>query len=70
MAKRIKCITIMSIYTEIQTIRFSKQQKQSLAILKSKGVNVNQFIRAAIKEKISREWKSIKVKEEKVYCPF
>ena len=60
----------MTIYTEIQTIRFSKQQRQSLAILKSKGVNVNQFIRAAIKEKIAREWKSIKIKEEKVYCPF
>ena len=60
----------MTTYTEIHSLRLSKLQKQSLSILESKGVNVSQFIRAAIKEKLQREWKSIKVKEKEVYCPF
>ncbi len=42
----------------------------SLLILESYGVNVNQFIRLAIKEKLKRDWKSIKEKKEKIICPF
>ncbi len=57
-------------YTKIQTIRITETQSNSLAILKSKGVNVNQFIRLAIKEKINRDWKQIKEVKEKVKCPF
>lgn len=57
-------------YTKIQTIRLSETQSNSLSILESKGVNVSQFIRLAIKEKINRDWKSIKEKSRKVYCPF
>lgn len=60
----------MKQYTEIQVVRLTSQQKQSLAILESKGVNVSQFIRLAIKEKIKKDWKSIKIKSERVYCPF
>jgi hypothetical protein len=55
----------MQQYTEKQTIRLSKTQRQSLLILESKGVNVSQFIRLAIKEKLQRDWKSIKEKSEK-----
>ena len=58
-------------YTEKQTIRLSKIQKQSLDILESKGVNISQFIRLAIKEKINRDWQ--KIKEPKIKrsdCPF
>jgi hypothetical protein len=45
-------------------------QSQSLTILESKGVNVSQFIRIAIKEKLKRDWKSIKEKSEKINYPF
>ena len=38
----------MNKYTVIQTIRFSKQQSESLQKLKDYDVNVSQFIRIAI----------------------
>lgn len=56
--------------TKSKSIRLTEQQFNSLSILESYGVNVNHFIRLAIKEKIQREWKSIKDKKEKVNCPF
>ena len=40
------------------------QQKNTLNILENHGVNINQFIRSAISEKIKRDWK--KIKEEKL----
>jgi hypothetical protein len=60
----------MQQYTEKQTIRISKMQRQSLIILESKGINVSQFIRLAIKEKLQKDWKSIKEKSEKIKYPF
>ena len=48
----------------------SKKQKESLEVLKSYNVNTSQFIRQAIKEKLKREWKSIKEEKNKEYCPF
>lgn len=56
--------------TKSKTIRFTENQINSLNILESYGVNVNQFIRLAIKEKLKKDWKTIKEKKEKVYCPF
>lgn len=56
--------------TVIHKVRLTEQQAQSLAILKSYNVNVSQFIRAAIKEKLKRDWKTIKEKKERTYCPF
>jgi hypothetical protein len=53
-----------------KVISFTKSQKQSLETLKNYDVNVNEFIRIAVREKIQRDWKSIKEKKEKVYCPF
>ena len=53
----------MNKYTVIHTIRFSKQQAESLHKLKEYDVNISQFIRIAISEKIKRYWKQIK--EEK-----
>jgi hypothetical protein len=60
----------MQQYTEKQTIRISKMQRQSLIILESKWINVSQFIRLAIKEKLQKDWKSIKEKSEKIKYPF
>ena len=55
----------MKQFTERQVIMISEIQANSLKILKSKGVNVSQFIRQAIKEKIQRDWKDIKVKHQR-----
>jgi hypothetical protein len=56
--------------TKAKSIRFTESQMNSLAILESYGVNVNHFIRIAIKEKLAKDWKSIKEKKERIYCPF
>ena len=60
----------MNKYTVIHTIRFSKQQAESLQKLKDYDVNISQFIRIAISEKIKRDWKQIKEKKERVKLPF
>lgn len=60
----------MKQFTERQTIMISKKQAESLQILKTYDVNVSQFIRAAISEKIKAEWKSIKETKTKGCCPF
>ena len=54
----------------IQTIRFTEKQAESLQKLKDYDVNISQFIRLAISEKIKRDWKSIKEKKERVKLPF
>ena len=56
--------------TKSKTIRFSEVQMDSLAILEKYGVNVNQFVRIAVAEKIKKDWKTIKEKKEKIICPF
>ena len=60
----------MNKYTVIHTIRFSEQQAESLQKLKDYDVNISQFIRIAISEKIKRDWKQIKEKKERVKLPF
>jgi len=44
---------------------YTEQQRQTFKKLESLGVNVNQFIRAAIKEKIERDWKKLIPKPQK-----
>jgi post-segregation antitoxin (ccd killing protein) len=56
--------------TIIHKVRLTQKQSESLKVLKSYDVNVSQFIRMAIKEKLAKDWKSIKEKKERVYCPF
>ena len=56
--------------TKSKTIRFSEIQINSLNILQNYGVNINQFIRLAIKEKLQKDWKEIKEKKEKIKYPF
>ena len=60
----------MSKYTVIHTIRFSEQQEESLQKLKDYDVNISQFIRIAISEKIKRDWKQIKENKQRVQLPF
>ena len=56
--------------TEIYTIRFTKNQVLSLKKLKKYDVDVSNFIRIAIREKIAKDWKQIKEKKERVKLPF
>lgn len=53
-----------------KVIGFTSQQKKALQTLESYGINVNNFIRIAVAEKIKAEWKSIKETKTKGYCPF
>jgi len=55
----------MKQYTERQVIMISEEQANSLKVLKKYNVNVSQFVRQAIKEKIQREWRGIKVKHQR-----
>lgn len=60
-------------YSYKKTTGYTKQQKETFAILEKYGVNVNQFIRAAVKEKLQRDWKTIKTNHEnknKYVSPF
>lgn len=57
-------------YSYKKVIGFTNQQKKALQTLESYGVNVNNFIRIAVADKIKAEWKSIKESKTKGYCPF
>ena len=51
----------LQIYTESKTIKFSKQQIKVFEELKNYNIDVTKFVRLAIKEKIQRDWKQIKL---------
>jgi len=57
-------------YTKTKTFRISGVQLKTLQKMKSLNVDVGQFIRDAIKEKIERDKSHLLPKKEKVYCPF
>ena len=52
------------------TIAFNKIQMQSLKKLESYNVNLSQFIRLAIAEKLKKDWPKIKEQHEKIKLPF
>ena len=70
MATPYKCITIMQQYTKVKVIRISESQLKTLKKMKEYNVDVGQFIRDAIKEKIQREYSELIKKPEKIKCPF
>lgn len=57
-------------YSISKTIKLTEVQAKSLLIFKKNGVNVQDFIREAVKEKINREWQQIKIKENVNKAPF
>lgn len=57
-------------YVYKKQIGFTKQQQKAFKILEQHDINVNQFIRAAVSEKINREWKSIKEEKSNEKNPF
>jgi hypothetical protein len=52
-----------------KVISFTEQQKNSLKKLEEYDVNVNEFIRIAVREKIQKDWKGIKESKDNK-CPF
>ena len=58
------------LYTEVFTLKISKQQKQTLEKLKSRNIKVSSFVRKAISEKINRDYVELQDKPKKEYCPF
>lgn len=53
-----------------KVIGFTKVQQDAFKTLENYGVNVNHFIRLAVKEKLSKDWKTIKENKLKTKCPF
>lgn len=60
----------MQKYTEVYVLKITKEQKQTLDKIKERGFVVSKFVRAAIKEKINREHRELKIKEKKEFIPF
>jgi post-segregation antitoxin (ccd killing protein) len=56
--------------TKIHKVRITEQQAYAFEQLKKYDVNLSQFIRQAIKEKLSKDWKTIKENKLKNKCPF
>ena len=63
-----KQIETQLVYKKV--ISFNMRQKESLQKLKEYDININEFIRAAIREKIKRDWKNIKERKLQGDCPF
>jgi len=60
----------MKKYTKVKVLRISETQHNTLVKMKSYNVDVSQFIRDAIKEKIKRDYKELLPKPKPEYCPF
>lgn len=60
----------MKQYTKVKVLKITPVQHDTLKKIDSYGVNVAQFIRDAIGEKIQREYKDLIPKPKKIYCPF
>lgn len=64
------CITKMKKYTKTKVIRLTEVQHQTLKKMQSYNIDVADFIRSAISEKIKREYGFLKHKEKKQKTPF
>ncbi|MBC7495405.1 MAG: hypothetical protein H7221_10390 [Flavobacterium sp.] len=60
----------MKTLTKTKVIRISETQDLTLKKMKSYNIDVAEFIRNAIKEKIQREYKDLMPKPKKVFVPF
>lgn len=57
-------------YSKVKVLKITDIQHQTLEKLRNRKVNVAQFIRDAISEKIKRDAKELEVKPNKIKCPF
>jgi hypothetical protein len=60
----------MKTYTKVKVLRISEIQNNTLLKMKSYNVDVSEFMRKAIAEKIKRDYRELVPKPEKEYCPF
>ena len=60
----------MKKYNKIKVLRISEVQDETLKKMKLLGVDVSQFCRIAIKEKIKRDYNELLPKQKTEYCPF
>ena len=66
----INVLQFLKKYTKIKVLRISEVQHDTLVKMKGYGVDVSEFIRKAISEKIKSEYSEIVKKEEDYPCPF
>ena len=59
----------MKLYTKVKVIKITDKQHLTLKKLDGYQINVAQFIRDAIAEKIKREYENL-IPKEKSNCPF
>ena len=57
-------------YTKVKVVKITDIQDKTLKKLDAYNINVAQFIRDAISEKIKREHSNLIPKPKKEYCPF
>ena len=57
-------------YTKVKVIKITEIQHQTLKKLDSYNINVADFIRNAISEKIKKEYSDLIPKPKKIDCPF
>ena len=57
-------------YTKVKVIKITEIQHKTLLKLDSYNINVADFIRNAIAEKIKREYSDLIPKPKREYCPF
>ena len=57
-------------YTKVKVLKITEIQFLTLEKLRNRKVNVADFIRAAIKEKLQRDVNELLPKPKKEYCPF
>ena len=57
-------------YNKVKVLKITDLQFETLKKLDSYNINVAQFIRDAIAEKIKKEYQSLIPKQKNEYCPF
>jgi hypothetical protein len=57
-------------YNKVKVLKITQVQHDTFKKLDSYGVNVAQFVRDAISEKIQREYADLIPKPKKIHCPF
>jgi hypothetical protein len=57
-------------YNKVKVLKITQVQHDTLKKIDSYGVNVAQFVRDAIAEKIQREYADLIPKPKKIDCPF
>ena len=68
--KQQKYYNSMKRYTKTKVVRISEIQHNTLVKMKSYNIDVGNFIRIAIAEKIKRDYSDLLPKPKKQYIPF